>query len=187
MENNQNFPSREKAMLDALLKDILSMQAQISSMQSQLEKVYRLFDPTGKEQQIAELRERDAIMYAMGEQTKALKEVVVSLNREHIGQVEQNIAQERKRFYMKSNNKNLEYLKYINELPKTITRKKNTCTCGKHKGLNFKEKDGSIVLANVCPVSWWVSSSRLAYNRGEEEYSKFLRETPLEKFLEAFV
>lgn len=71
------------------------------------------------------------------------------------------------------------------------------CSCGEHRGIRFIETverlntDGSldiiqdIILAdNVCPMRWWFTLSKLAFNKGE--LSAFTAQNPFSQYIVSY-
>jgi hypothetical protein len=69
-------------------------------------------------------------------------------------------------------------------LSQAIKVKIDICPCGKHKGIQFRDRDET-VLDVMCPVDWWVRQTWLAYEKGT--LSRFLKSTPLEKYLVPYI
>ena len=54
------------------------------------------------------------------------------------------------------------------------------CPCGKHMGVKLLDQC-RVVEENLCPVSWWVTLSQVAYEMGR--LGQFRKDMPMDKFL----
>ena len=59
---------------------------------------------------------------------------------------------------------------------------KETCPCGKHRGIKFIDNDTVVEL--MCPLQWWVRRSWMAFEEGK--LSQFLSSTPLQTYIKKF-
>lgn len=78
---------------------------------------------------------------------------------------------------LKNLSERAKYIRKLDSMKKVITEK---CSCGEHVGIRFIDENGTVVEENMCPLSWWVYKSRLAYLDGTLD--EFLDTTPIEKY-----
>lgn len=78
---------------------------------------------------------------------------------------------------LKNLSERAKYIRSLDEMKKVVVEK---CTCGEHVGIRFINDSGEVVEDNMCPLSWWVYKSRLAYLNGTLD--EFLDTTPIETY-----
>lgn len=77
----------------------------------------------------------------------------------------------------------LRNLAFIDKLIHAEQQTVDRCTCGRHRGIRFIYH-GETLLDNACPVDWWLSQSRYAYNMGT--LPTFTTTYPFSEYVDAY-
>ncbi len=77
--------------------------------------------------------------------------------------------------------KNLSHLRYLSTLTQERTE---VCPCGRHTGIRFITKEGTVEVDNYCPLWWWIAMSRMAFDSGKS--AAFRDKMPLDIWLKKY-
>jgi len=58
-----------------------------------------------------------------------------------------------------------------------------TCTCGQHRGITLKARDGEVIAEHICPVSYFLAKARTVLEeKGGEALRDFIDDGGKEKY-----
>lgn len=163
--------------IDVLYQDIIHLEKAVSDLGRQVERVHRVVRIDERESAVAESRSRSELIEAVSSNTDAVHGLLAALHTEQ--ELDGYYWREKRRRTTEAGKRT----EHVRSLAKAKKKVGGVCSCGKHKGIQFLDREGNI-LEERCPVSWWVSLSRLAYE--DEKLDAFLKSTPLEKYIRLY-
>lgn len=168
----------DKSAIDVIYQDLHHIQSVLSDLESRFAGLNRF---VRYDEQVAQAEKDEvttSMVRAMTTNTEAVSELVQVIRAERAGDEVPyfGIHKRRRRNEIALRSKHLDYLTHCKQKVTPV------CPCGKHKGIQFLDK-GKVV-EEVCPKSWWITQSRLAYDDGRLE--EFTSSTPLSEYLSRF-
>ncbi len=168
----------QQTSVDALYDDIQRMEPRITDLQNQVARIFRLHHIDEREAAVGEKQSRTEVMESMAGLTRAVQ----VLSEAQTPQADLDAA-----FYEKS--KAIRHRQVRASVARKIwlsTLAQETtylCPCGRHMGVKLLDQ-GMVVEENLCPITWWVTLSHVAFEKGVLKC--FLKDMPMDKFVSKF-
>jgi hypothetical protein len=167
------------ANMKVFFQDIQKLEEQVDDLGKQMQRVYRVTKIDEVEAKNEEVKISNRLVKAVKNNTEAVSMLVREIGGEE-DDISHSFFYARKYRERLEARKRLQHIRDLSECQQVITEK---CPCGNHKGIQFLGSDGKVV-DELCPVSWWVMQSRLAFE--EKHLGAFTASTPLDKYIRLF-
>jgi hypothetical protein len=162
---------------EILYQEQQHLEGQYSSLATQVQKLLKIVRYDEKEARVAEQKSSAELLQAVAANTELVSVVLQRMEEQQKDPLISNFYPIEKERRTKEVKENLKYVHFLSTLQQETTP---VCSCGKHHGIRFIDSEGNVV-TECCPVEWWVSQSRLAYEDGN--LSGFITSTPLDKYI----
>lgn len=168
--------------LEVLWQEIEHQKKLTTDLSSQVQRVRRFARVDELEAVTGKLQSEETLIRTINSLTETVH-VIADLR-----QRELSVDEEGQRYWLQNKAlrsrqtaKHLAHYRYMSTLTQTRT---DRCPCGRHQGIRFTTKDGTVVEENYCPLWWWIAMSRMALD--SRKSAQFREKMPLTKWLEKY-
>lgn len=173
--------SQAPTAVDILYQDIQTLERRLADLTSQVQRVQRLVHIDEREAAVADKNSQAELYRAVAKNTDLVAELLKRQRAADADPLDMRFFHMERQRRSREVRASLERIRHLKQCKQEITP---CCPCGQHKGIRFVDNAGNSV-AEVCPKSWWISQSRLAFE--ENRLGQFIKSTPLEKYIKPFV
>lgn len=165
---------------DIVFRDIQQMQRAISDMQSQMMRIWKTTRMDERAVAIEKQENENHLLTLVADNTKVVAELLHEMRSNRLLESDAGFYAWRKGAERAQYERNARRDEMLEGCSQVVV---DTCSCGKHKGIRFVDKNEKVV-EELCPLNWWVTQSKLAYRAGT--LGSFVSSTPLDKYLKQY-
>jgi hypothetical protein len=165
-------------------QDITDVRRKLAAQGEQVQRIQRTVRLDEKEFAVGNLQSQRSVLMEVSGLAHAVS-ALVGQNSDPVAEAE---AQSTSYYHQTKAMRQAEVRHNLNEI-RLLARCKIVkldvpCPCGKHHGLCFTDSKGAIIEDNMCPKTWWIKQSRLAFEN--HSLGQFVNSTPMSAYLEAY-
>ncbi len=182
-ENNPEELEKLRTAIELIYQDLARIDQRLADLAGLLREISVPAKPTGEAataRQLANLAAANKAVLVLAQRADALLKKQPEGTAQEVDHSFYYGQREKKK---KEIEKHLAYLRFLSSLKQVKTTHCRVET-HQHQGISFIDAEGQVVEENVCPQSWWVSLSHLAYVDGT--LKDFSDATPLSVYLGQF-
>lgn len=169
--------------LVVMQQELLTMQRQNAALATQVQRLQRSINLDEREFAVGQQQSNREVIVTMGKMTEAVGRLIEQKEKENTREEENVFSLGRsKRAHEVENN--LEHIRRLSYCRQTVVPECD-CTEHAHKGLRFVDMlTGQVLEENMCPKTWWIKQSRLAFKNGNLQ--EFTESTDLRAYLSMY-